>query len=99
MLFLACLVLEIKRPVHFCDVTGHKKKMLIKVKLLGLKSPELQVVFSSFLGMYPMDIISIESKLGKIAFCPVTSQNDHSLGRHICKTRHANYFNQRSQFS
>ena len=49
--------------------------MLIKEKLLGLKSPEFQDVFSSFLGTYLMDIISIESKLGNLAFCPVTSQN------------------------
>ena len=66
-----------------------KTKKLIKEKLLDLKSTEFQDVFKSFLGTYPMDIKSIESKLGKLAFCPVTSQN--GLGHHICKTRHARH--------
>ena len=64
---LACLVLEIWRPEHFCDVTGQKKKQKTKKpiteKLLGLTSPEFQVVCSSFLELFlMMDIISIESK-------------------------------------
>ena len=61
--------------------------MLIKEKLLGFKIPEFQVVFSNFLEKYHMDIMLIESNLGKSAFCPVTSQN--GSGRHISKTKHA----------
>ena len=70
--------------------------MLIKEKLLNLKSPEIQGVFSSFLGTYPMDIISIESKLEKLAFCPVTSKNGSE--RHTRKTRHARDLSQESKF-
>ena len=43
-------------------------------------------LYSSFQGTYLVDIVSIESKLGKLAFSPVTSQNDS--GRCITKTRH-----------
>ena len=46
--------------------------MVTKEKLLALKSPEFYDVFSSYLETYPVDIISIESKLRKLAFCPVT---------------------------
>ena len=38
-------------------------------KLLVLTSSELQVVFSSFLELFPMNTISIESKQLKLAFC------------------------------
>ena len=40
-----------------------------------------------FLGTDFKDIKLIGSQLGKLAFCPVTSQN--SSGRHISKTKHA----------
>ena len=71
--------------------------MLIKGKLLGLKTKVFQKnVFSSILGTYPLDIISIKSKWEKLPFCPVTSQN--SLERHIWKTRHARDLSQGAKF-
>ena len=44
--------------------------MFIKEKLLGLKTPDIQGMFRSFLGAYRMNILSIESKIRKIAICP-----------------------------
>ena len=67
--------------------------MLTKEKLLDLKTPEFQNVFSSFQETYPMDIILID-KIKRFAFYPITSQN--GLGRHISKIRNARNLNQGS---
>ena len=71
--------------------------MLIKGKLLVLKTKGFQKnMFSSILGTYPLNIIYIESKWEKLAFCPATSQN--SLERQIWKTRHARDLSQGEKF-
>ena len=59
---------------NFCDVTGQNRKRLIE-KLQGLKTPEFQNVFSSFLKTCHLDIISLILKLEKLAFYQVTSQS------------------------
>ena len=72
--------------------------MLIKEKLLDVKLPECQGMFSSFVESYFMDILLIESELKKLAFCIVMSQN-RSRGRiSKKKQKHSRDINQGSKF-
>ena len=80
-------------------VTSQKKHAYIKQKLLDLKTPEFQDVFSSFIETNSVDIISIDSYiilLVKLVFCPVTSQN--GSGRCISITRHCLEISYRGEF-